>query len=669
MAFREELILEIKAQISQLNEAVSEIKQRLERAFNVDLSEVKKDIKTIASSAQKAGESLQFDDAKKDLREIKNEVKEIERTSRTLRKSPFRKWLEDLTFASELIENLETVWRLISATSPFTRGFRKLSELETSLFKIAGILHSAGASAEVLKERLSELEKKKLELELRGNARRELEKIEKEIQKIEGELKNLADAPSDFAKALETAKEVQEALRKEAFKSVATYEHLYIVFTNIAQSALSAGLSIQQTVELSRLLVETAYALGYRLDEDIQQVAQQARALLSGQKSELSEILGISEKVVQQWRLKGTLYENITQSLQGIAQAGEKVQGTFFGIVQTAKEIYDYFSQIASRPLFEAVKKDLQALKEYLFQVKEGGIQAGQSLSQVANPQVVQAFKTLGIVAREVYESLKAIGAGAREAISDVSRIFSPLISALRKFYQEHETLIKGVLKLVGYIGTIALVLLPLGRILSLIRLIVFAFARLRVLALGVIELFKGGASITQVFASWSSAVSQLVAWFARLGIIARAVVISAFLKLAEVVSAVFDFIKEKILGAIRAVVDFISGIFAKIKELLGLKEEKIKVEADTQKALNDIQKLREALKNTSTEIKVKGDTSDALQKIQKLASTEARKELKLVAETSEVESAIFDLESKEIVIPVRFVPVKGDYTPGWEEL
>ena len=643
MAIREELILEIKANLEELKNAVSEIKEKLKG-------------------------TLEFKKAKEDLRQVKERVEEIKHVSESLRRSPFRKWLEDLTFATELIENLRTVWEIISATSPFTRGIKKLSELETSLYRIAGVLTAAGNSAEVLKEKLSQLEEKRIKLELKGKASEQLNKIEQEIQRIETEIENLSGAPKDFTSALEEARKAQELLRKEALKSVATYDQLALLFTNIAQAALSAGLTIEQTVSLSRLLVETAYMLGYNLEQDIAQLAQSAQAFLRGQKTELNQILGVSEQVIQSWRQQGTLYENLVQKLSGITQAGESVQTTFYGILQKAKEIYDYFSRIASQPLFEAIKKDLQSLNNLLFGIETEASSAGEALGDVANPQVVQAFKTLGIAAREVYESLKAIGSGALQAIRDITAIFSPLINFLRQFYTEHENLIKTILKAVGYIGTIAIMLSPLGRVLNIVRFLVFAFTRLGVIVRGVIALFRG-ASVSEIIAGWSAALSRFAQQFMQLGAIGKAIIVSLFIKLGEVLISVFNYVKEAVSNFFGSIINFIEKFFNKVKEFFGIGEEKkISLNLDTTMAENKLQQLKEIIKNTPADIKLKADDSDISSKIRKLATTDVKKEVTFVADARDVEETIYNLEQKEITIPVRFVPVGGDYTPGWEE-
>ncbi|RUM30219.1 MAG: hypothetical protein DSY42_04875, partial [Aquifex sp.] len=143
MTYREELVLEIRAEVRQLREVLTEIKDRIGKAFEVDLKEVKESVKSIAKEAKEAGKKLQFEEAKKDLKDIKTEIREVKRVAQSIG-SPFRRWLEDISNVVEIMYGIKELWGGIAEILPFTKGIENLSNIENSLIAVAGIIQSIG---------------------------------------------------------------------------------------------------------------------------------------------------------------------------------------------------------------------------------------------------------------------------------------------------------------------------------------------------------------------------------------------------------------------------------------------------------------------------------------------------------------------------------------------
>ncbi|RUM30316.1 MAG: hypothetical protein DSY42_04780, partial [Aquifex sp.] len=555
---------------------------------------------------------------------------------------------------------------------------------------------------ELINKQIEKLEEKKIELEIKGDTK-ELEKVEAKISELEKKAENLSVLPRDFTEALKEAQKAQRLLRIEALKSVATYQELLTIFQAISSTGYSAGLSTEQLVKLTVLVSNAVKAMGL----DLNQAAQEARDLIQGtidMNSQLAKALGITSEMVKEWRKAGTLYENITQSLQGFANASNYLQNTLSGIISNLKDAFDVIAEITAKPLFSALKKDLKGILDSILMVKTEGKNAANSLREMLNPSLVSRAQTLGEAIKVIYESLKAMAEGAGKAINDVANTIGKILTPLKGIYSEFKPFIDMILKAVGYIGTIALLLLPFGKLIGIVRMLAVAFSELRIVIVAVMNALKNPSAVLRSFTSLKNAIIEIINWFRNLGTVGKAVLISLFLQAGNI----FNWIKEKIKNAFNSAVisvkqlwagflawlaetsaqilskipgfkDLAQGLreeAAKLRQYIEqLKQEKIKLEVEINEEKikeklyeveGGIYYLKEKLKQFKLDIPIQAQVSPLKEKLSQLSEIPISKEVKLSPETSEVERVIEKLSSMEIVVPVKFV-AEGDYSPSWE--
>lgn len=701
MAYREELILEIKAEVKALNRALDEIKKTLGDAFKIEFKEVKENVKEIAKEAKEASKKLSFDEAEKDLKSIKNDIKEIKRVAKDIG-SPFRRWLEDISNVVEIMWGVKELWGGISEILPFAKGIENLSNIENSLLAIAGIIQSISAGVSAIEEQIAKLEEKKIELEVKGDTR-EIEKIDKEISNLQKKIENLADLPRDFADALKEAQKASELLRRESLKSVATFQELLTIFQTISATGYSAGLSTEQLVRLTVLVSNAVKAMGL----DLNQAAQEARDLIQGTidiNSQLAKSLGITSEIVQEWREAGTLYENITTSLQGFANASLHMQNTLSGIISNLKDAFDVITEISSKPLFDALKKDLKSILDNILYVKTEGKNAAESLQEMLNPSLISRAQALGEAFRVIYESLRSMLTGAAKAISDISRVTSVVLKPLKALQSSLEPLLNTVSEFAGYVATVGVILFSftkLGIVLRVVRLLTTSFAQLRNIISAVVELFRNLSTASSSITNLKNAVLEVLALFRQLPLIAQSIIISLFLQIGQAMFGFFENVKTKIVNTFSNIIlsvkqfwvsfllwlaqttsqvlsqipglgDFAQKLQKEVIQLRmyleQLKQEKLqlKTELDKNKIAQDIFEIKTAIEQTQTKIAIDAQTTPLEQKLSQLKELQISKEIKFSAETIEVERVIEELSHTEITIPVKFVVV-GDYSPSWE--
>lgn len=204
-------------------------------------------------------------------------------------------------------------------------------------------------------------------------------------------------------KALDAAGAITEkqlqALRVAGMNTSAEFIDLANAFRTAISTGASAGLSIDQTRELTVKLVQAAGVFNVQKE----QLSSEIRSVLSGEEidnSEIAKALGLTGAQIKLWREQGKLAENLNDRLKEISLAGEKANTSWSSTFSNLNDGYTLFMREASAGAFDEIKQSLNnALK--------AGI---DSTTGAIKPE----FKGLADFANEVFS---AIGDGLAGAI------------------------------------------------------------------------------------------------------------------------------------------------------------------------------------------------------------------------------------------------------------
>jgi len=350
MGIKESLILEIQAELGT-------VKAKIEGLINEF-----KELKT-----QLAKTEVQAEETANELKGIKGAVSGLESLIGRV-PSKFDEWTQRITF---FYFNLLAVKDLIDQIAePLKVGFDFNATLENTKLAFAALLTSLGDIKEAGEE--------------------------------------ITDKADKFNKALLLAEDLQNRLRIEAVKSVATYKELVEITQGILAPYLAAGGKLEELPQFAVLMAN----LVRTFQLPIEQAVQEARDILSGtitSDTQTARALGITNEDINRWKEQGVLIEKLKERLSGIVVASERLQDTWSGILSNLQDAFELFVSIASKPLFEEVKKDLKQILDYILVVDKttGQVQL--------NPELLTRAKQLGKTLKEVYSDLKEFAKGVFE--------------------------------------------------------------------------------------------------------------------------------------------------------------------------------------------------------------------------------------------------------------
>jgi len=589
---KKELILEIKASIEGLKGAIQEIQRELlsikaELGLGKELKEAKEESRKLKKEVEsiKGGDLLideELREARLHAQAIEKDLQEIKRIAGSIG-SPFRRWLEDLENVMTIVYTLRELGGELASLSPFGRGISILRDLETNLIAIAASVYSIRNSSQGVAESI-------------GKA---------------------TDRAVSFEEALEEARKAQELLRIKGLQSVATYQELVNVFQGIVAPALSAGMSMDQVVELTVLAANAVRSMNL----DMNQAVQEMRDLITGQidmNSQIAKALGVNRQMVELARKQGNLYELITQKLEGFILAGERLQNTFAGALSNLMDAYDYVATVMAQPLFEVLKQDIQSLINNLFGLKVASSQTASSINEIISGGVVQRAREFGQSLLVIYSVLREFGKGVGEAFSTFLSYLQTSLEFAGALYETLKSIIDPLLRIGGYILTMAaLFYLPL-RLAVMLR---GAFQYLLVVVRAVSTYFRGGLGLREL-------VTKIGTEFMRLGIFVKSLLLS-------VVSVVINTVHSTIKG-------FLDNLWASFLLLKALFIEGLISLAQKVPFLNFLVKpLTQELKETYTELgkllseeKKLSVNTEELEKLEEKLKEIEEKELKIEVET-----------------------------------
>jgi len=350
MTIKESLILEIQAELGT-------VKAKIEGLVNEF-----KELKT-----QLAKTEVQAEETANELKGIKGAVSGLESLIGRV-PSKFDEWTQRITF---FYFNLLAIKDLLEQiTEPIKTGFEFNATLENTKLAFAALLTSLGDIKQAGEE--------------------------------------ITDKVDKFNKALLLAEDLQRRLRIEAVKSVATYRELVEITQGILAPYLSAGGKLEELPQFAVLMAN----LVRTFQLPIEQAVQKARDILSGtitSDTQTARALGITNEDINRWKEQGVLIEKLKERLSGIVVASERLQDTWSGILSNLQDAFELFVSIASKPLFEEVKKDLKQILDYVLVIDK-------TTGQIKlNPELLKQAKKLGTELRDAYNELKEFVKGVYE--------------------------------------------------------------------------------------------------------------------------------------------------------------------------------------------------------------------------------------------------------------
>lgn len=168
----------------------------------------------------------------------------------------------------------------------------------------------------------------------------------------------------NFDEALKVSAKAVDLLKEKAKESPATFEELVGAFQAVSGAATAAGVPLQKQVELVTLMSQALAGLGIRTE----QIVQESRALITGNINEdaaAARILGITKGDIEQAKSAGRLFEFLTEKLSAFQDAAKAGQFSFQTMSSNLKNAFAQFSAGAILPIFDEVKKGMQAMLSF----------------------------------------------------------------------------------------------------------------------------------------------------------------------------------------------------------------------------------------------------------------------------------------------------------------
>lgn len=252
---------------------------------------------------------------------------------------------------------------------------------------------------------------------------------------------NLDGKTLEWNKALSMSKGLMKDIASDALATTATVQELTQIFQSILAPASSAGWSIEQTREFTKVGANAVKAIGL----PSQQVVQELRDLIMGgirpASSTLAASLGINDATVKQWKESGKLFENLMLRMQGFNKAAKDTQESFAGLFSNIQDGIQQLSASAFTPFFAQIKDGLKWVQGLFFEIKQVEVEVNgkKVLKDFAefNPQTKEFFEAIGSMAKttvsflqEMFNKFSAFGG----IISSIYQNIDGITNAMKIF-------------------------------------------------------------------------------------------------------------------------------------------------------------------------------------------------------------------------------------------
>lgn len=185
--------------------------------------------------------------------------------------------------------------------------------------------------------------------------------------------------------AMRVSRQQTQLLRKEALKTVATFDQLAETFQVAIAPGLQAGLDLDQIRKFTVQISQAAAAIGLPQ----QQLAEEIRSIMAGtisiRQTRIAAALGITNKDIRNAKQMGRLADFLQEKFQAFTVAGEKAMMTFSGIITNLKDALLLVAGAGGENLFDTIKEQLLSIKDLIVDPD----------TLTPNPEAVKAFEVL----------------------------------------------------------------------------------------------------------------------------------------------------------------------------------------------------------------------------------------------------------------------------------
>lgn len=244
-----------------------------------------------------------------------------------------------------------------------------------------------------------------------------------------------------FNASLEISRDMMDEIQVLALESTATFDQLVQGVSGIIAPATKAGVALEK---MPKFTVTAAQAMS-TMKIPLEQMRTEIEALLSGNINQAQDILvtnlGITGKMVRNWKKQGILVEELMKRLEPFALAGERVANSWSGLKSNMKDALDYLGKVTGEGLFESLKQSYRELLDLIISTDTGKAGISAEFENVASLiRDIQDAIGDGILdlTRDLIEELKELNkpeniAELKEAFSEFKDVTVELFGAVKE--------------------------------------------------------------------------------------------------------------------------------------------------------------------------------------------------------------------------------------------
>jgi len=259
-----------------------------------------------------------------------------------------------------------------------------------------------------------------------------------------------AEGAESLAIAQQEARRQTDLLRRDAIKTVATFDQLAETFQTAIAPGLQAGLDIDQIRAFTVSISQAAAAIGVSQDQLAEEVRSIFGGTISARQTRIATALGITNDDIKNAKELGNLFGFLQDRFQAFGLAGEVVFDTFESLVTNVKDAFLLLLGEGGVDFFESIKTQLRDIRSLLITedatglitpnpavvaiFKEIGdalvfaVAQGRALSeQLTLEDAVNGAQAIGNIIKGLAATLRPVVAGISKAVSDLSFVFDTL--------------------------------------------------------------------------------------------------------------------------------------------------------------------------------------------------------------------------------------------------
>jgi hypothetical protein len=253
------------------------------------------------------------------------------------------------------------------------------------------------------------------------------------------------------SKALDAAMAVSEEqvtqLRVAGLATAATTEQLVTAFQQAVGPGLRSGLNLDEIRKFTIGVTQAASAIGLPMH----QLNEEVRSLLAGTvtyNTRIAKTLGISNELISSWKQQGVFAERLIQRFSQFSLAGERSMQNMTVLLSNLKEGFDVFAGAATKPLFDALRREGNAALVGFFDIPnakiadkfQGIVKIAQdifgSIGSLMTKAIRNAFGAAAQLSRYFEEnraSIDGVIAGAKELATQMGRVLGVTVEIIAK--------------------------------------------------------------------------------------------------------------------------------------------------------------------------------------------------------------------------------------------